>query len=82
MNGKLTKARLRALEAVADGKVKRVYRGGGNVLLGPKGVSSTTLWHLYRAGLIRDGEMTRGAVEVRCPQVLTPAGRAALEATK
>lgn len=73
MNSKLTKAQHRALEAVAAGTVVRIYRGEGNVLKGPPGISSRTLWQLAENGWMRDTGKS-----ARAPQVLTDAGRLAL----
>jgi DNA-binding PadR family transcriptional regulator len=65
-----------ALQAVRTGCVFRVYNKSNNVLRGPKGVSSVTLWRLDRAGYITDERAER---TFRYKQVLTPAGEAALK---
>jgi len=77
MMARMTKAQIRALQAVEAGTVKRVYRATGNVLIGPTGVSSRTLWSL--AGLIRDGSIERGGLIPVYIQELTPLGRATLK---
>lgn len=75
----LSHGEVRALAAVAAGKVERVYRPKGHVLRGER-VSSHILWHLDRRGFIADGPTTTGAgiVELRCTQALTAAGLQAL----
>lgn len=77
----MTPAVRRALGAVVLGEVERVYRANGNVLRGPKGVASTTLWRIARLGWIDDAKGSAGThMEVKCKQVLTKAGREALAA--
>lgn len=78
-SAELTAAEFRALQAVADGKVTRVYRARGNILRGPSGVSGATLWRLLVKKLICDGERCTGPIERRCAQVPTAAGRAILD---
>lgn len=75
-----TKAQRKALLAVTDGDVVRIYRRDGNVLKGPAGVGSATLRRLDRAGWIKDepGGATGTHVEIRRRQVLTALGRDAL----
>ena len=70
----MTEAELRALRAVAAGKVTRVYHAKGNILRGPKGVSAGTLWRLDRKKLICDGPVTTGVINRTCQQVPTEAG--------
>lgn len=72
--GELTKAHVRALQAVKDGKVRRTYRQQGNVLKAA-GHSSAVLWELSGMGAFRDAP---GNGTYRCPQVLTPKGIALL----
>lgn len=74
----LIKAEVRALRAVYDGKVERVYRRDGNVLKGPKGVGAAILWRLTEKRLIADGNQTMGGYELHCPQIVTLAGQEAL----
>jgi hypothetical protein len=76
----LSDADIRALIHVSNGNVVRVYRRDGNVLRGPKGVSAATLWSLAKRQLIANGRETAGVLEMRCKQVLTAAGRCALDA--
>jgi hypothetical protein len=56
----MTEAEMRALRAVAAGKVFRVYDAKGNILRGPKGVSAATLWRLDRKHLICDDQAGSG----------------------
>lgn len=77
---KLTAAEIRALVAVTGGKVVRIYRSSGNILRGPKGVGASVLWKLDSKNFIADGSAAWGEMERTCRQVLTPAGRAALDA--
>lgn len=77
----LTDADIRALIHVSCGSVVRIYRRNGNVLRGPKGVGAATLWSLDKRGLMTDGRDAAGALEKQCKQVLTPAGRRALDAS-
>lgn len=74
----LTKGERRALEAVAAGKVERLYRNDGNVFKPPQGVSVRSLWFLDRKGLIRDGESDGGILQARIKMMLTPAGEYAM----
>lgn len=67
----------RTLQAVADGRVTRIYRVDGNVLKGD-GMSSAALRELDERGLIEDGA---GAGRVYV-QVLTRAGRSELAANE
>ncbi len=78
----LTDAEIRSLLAVEGGEVVRVYRAGGNILRGPKGVSAAVLWRLDAKGLIADGNSVWGALERTCRQIVTPAGKTALTQTK
>jgi hypothetical protein len=73
----LTPAEFRALGAVHSGLVTRVYNAKGNVLRGPSGISSRTLWRLDARKLIDDDRKSRGRI---CVQVCTAAGRAELAA--
>jgi len=73
----LTSSDRKALDAVERGEVMRLYRGDGNVLKGPKGIASQTLWRLDRAGYINDGERIIGGC---INQVVTSAGQAARRA--
>ncbi len=67
-----------ALLAVERGEVLRVYRVNGNVLVGPKGVASKTLWRLDRNGLIMEGKDSGTQIEM----VLTSVGRELMESTR
>lgn len=73
-----------ALLAVERGEVRRMYRVNGNVLVGPKGVASKTLWRLERNGLIREGKGLRGdgVFAAGTPMVLTPAGKELVQACR
>ena len=75
---RLTEAERRALQAVADGKVTRVYTQEGNTMHSAAGNGARTLWALARKELITDGPST-GNYYVTCTQVLTKEGRAALK---
>lgn len=81
-NTTLTNAEINALVAVANGNVVRVYRSDRNILRGPSGVSSATLWRLDAKKLIVDGNSIWGELNRTCRQVLTEAGRAELSLAK
>lgn len=74
----LTKAQIKGLQAVAAGLVVRIYRDDGNVLKGPSGVSSTTLWNLDRRGYLRDSDNSGS----RAVQALTDLARRSLIAER
>lgn len=78
---RLTEASKKALLAVERGEVRRIYDARGNRILGSDGVASTTLWKCERAGLIKDGPPSPGAITTRCPMILTDKGRAALKSS-
>jgi hypothetical protein len=80
-NDRHTEAEKRALEAVRDGQVTRLYHATGNVLRGPKGVGANVLWRLFRQNLFTDGPDDRGVLNRTCVQVLTGKGQAALTST-
>lgn len=73
----ITIAQHHALEAVAAGKVIRVYKENGNVFHGPQGVGARALWALDRLGLIEDERKADAASKysTKFRQVLTTAGR-------
>jgi hypothetical protein len=75
----ITNAQKRALVAVHQGEVVRVYMADKNILRGPKGISSSTLWRLDTMKLIGDGENYWGEIERTCRQILTPKGQALYE---
>lgn len=50
----MTKAQLRALQAVRDGRVVQVYDRTGNVFRGPAGISARNYRALEVGGLIED----------------------------
>jgi hypothetical protein len=73
----LTRARKRALQAIADGLVRRVYRATDNVLLcDQQGISPRTLWDLHRARMLADDPAPRQGSTVRV--TLSKAGLEAL----
>lgn len=75
----VTAAEKRALEAVAAGRVSRIYRGDGNVLKGPPAVASATLWRLDRKGWLQDGRGGgQGPFRIEVPVDLSREGEAAL----
>lgn len=78
----MTPSEIKALEAVKAGKVECVYRTKGSVMRGP--ASARILWRLRIDCLIADAPRSgaKGAFEIRCPQVLTGKGIAALSAGK
>jgi hypothetical protein len=75
---KLTNAQRRALEAVRDGKVTRVYRADGNTFQTPPGVGPQALWALDRRRLICDGDKITRGIFITVRMDLTDAGRKAL----
>lgn len=74
---RLSAAEARALTAVEGGEVVRVLRARGNVLKGPRDVTSSTLWRLDKRKLIADGTHTlhSAIMETRCVQVVTNEGQ-------
>jgi hypothetical protein len=66
----LTRARKRALQAVNDGYVKRVYNDRGNILKSDMhGISSRTLWDLHRCRMIDDEPGQGNTVRVKLSTV-------------
>lgn len=79
---KISIALERALRAVKAGEVVRKAGTRDSKLHGPKGVGSQALWLAKMNDFIKDGPETTGAMIRSTKQVLTDAGRAALEATQ
>jgi hypothetical protein len=69
---------MRALQAVERGEVFKKIGRRNSKMEGPKGVGSASLWTCVWAKLVEDGSKS-GAMNVRYQQVLTDAGRKALE---
>jgi hypothetical protein len=75
---KISPAVMRALRAVERGEVYRKLRGRTSKMVGPKGVGEQTIRRLQWDKLITDGNKS-GALNVEYTQVLTEAGREALD---
>lgn len=71
----LTPAQRRALQAVKDGNVKRVYSRDGNSYRCPKGIGARAIWALNTLKLIRDGKGSGGGLYYTLPVEVTDAGK-------
>lgn len=69
---------MKALRAVAAGRVERVYKAHGNVFKAAGTTSPTTLWRCEEAGLIEDGPTISGGMEITVRMKLTAKGLEAL----
>lgn len=79
---KISIALERALKAVEAGDVVRRAGRKDSKLLGPAGVGPQSLWLAKMNDFIKDGPDRRVGMNVTTKQILTDAGRAALDAAR